>query len=282
LLIFTFKERHLPLSIVLLLLALLKFCLCGFHLFLDVCEEQVLVQRVYLSNVGGGRASQRLLRNGHPVIIDDGVAGVCHGRCSMHLLVIVSLVSRFNRMLLISLNLYRILHKHPTHPVSTFSVVVGCELLEKHLILPFDLLMLILEVFILHSEPLVFLVEGQQLGLQLEEPLLQHMRIIRVEIRLAVGGLVWLLLVVVMGLGGPWGDHHAPVKVKVPIRLGIVSTCDYRLTPLIRTVAIHVLLLLHHQLSFQLLPDSLPLIVRMLLALDALDLWELLLKLMFR
>jgi hypothetical protein len=39
----------------LVLLALLELALSGFDLLLDVCEQQVLVQRVYLTDIRGAR-----------------------------------------------------------------------------------------------------------------------------------------------------------------------------------------------------------------------------------
>lgn len=67
LLVLAFQEGHLSLGIVLLLLALLELGLCGLYLFLDVGEEQVLIQRVDLPYV----VNSCLLLNGHSVIIDQ-------------------------------------------------------------------------------------------------------------------------------------------------------------------------------------------------------------------
>jgi hypothetical protein len=52
-LILLFKHLHLALCSILLLLALLELALCGLDLLLDVCKEQVLIQRVYLADIRG-------------------------------------------------------------------------------------------------------------------------------------------------------------------------------------------------------------------------------------
>lgn len=59
LLVLLFQQLHLPLCSVLLLFASFELGLSTFDLFLDVCEEQVLIERMNLANVivlvlGGG------------------------------------------------------------------------------------------------------------------------------------------------------------------------------------------------------------------------------------
>ena len=54
-LILLLKHLHLALCSILLLLALLELALCRFDLLLDVCEEQVLIQRVYLADIRSAR-----------------------------------------------------------------------------------------------------------------------------------------------------------------------------------------------------------------------------------
>ena len=74
--------------------------------------------------------------------------------------------------------------------------------------------MLLLQLLVLEGHPLVLHVEAHHLRLQLSQPLLQHGRVVRVEVRVlgglgeagvrehtaTTGGLLWLLIYVVLEL----------------------------------------------------------------------------------
>lgn len=92
---------------------------------------------------------------------------------------------------------------------SLLQLLLLSELFKELLIFDFDILVLLLQLLVLEGHPLVLHVEAHHLGLQLSQSLLQHGRVVRVEVRVlahrlgeagvredtAPGGLLGLLLI---------------------------------------------------------------------------------------
>jgi hypothetical protein len=95
---------------------------------------------------------------------------------------------------------------------SLLQLLLLSELFKQLLIFDLDILVLLLQLLVLEGHPLVLHVEAHHLRLQLSQPLLQHGRVVRVEVRVlgglgeagvrehtaTTGGLLWLLLIYVV------------------------------------------------------------------------------------